>query len=179
MIGATGMLQDVATWAAERSTRLLLVAREAARSPLSKHPQVSALSADWRHPDVFVSKIAREGGFIGTELAVLWMHGDGAETKRQVLRKLSPIDCLTVLVQGSNQPGRLRRANGETCMTGSNARSITVTLGAIQTQAGRRWLTWPEISTGVIGAIEAEESRVVGQLFRHDQKGSQRGVTER
>lgn len=164
MIGATGMLTDAAAWVAQRSSRMVLVSRSAPRSPLANHPGVVALSADWRDGDKFFRAIARADGFIDTQLAVLWIHGNGAQAKRRVLQELSALDCLIVDIRGSAALTELDHPKGAIGGGRSTARHITVTLGSVPTAAGRRWLSWEEISTGVIDAIVAGESRVVGWL---------------
>jgi len=164
MIGATGMLHDAAAWVAERSERLVLVSRGAGQSSLAELPNVVTVSADWRRPDAFIDSIARADGFVGVQLAVLWIHGNGTEAKRRVLQHLSRLDCLVVNVQGSTALADLKAAAQRRRTPGAGARPITVTLGAVRTGSGQRWLTWDEISAGVIDAIEAEEDRIIGWL---------------
>lgn len=161
MIGATGMLSGTAAWVAERSERTVLVSRNAPQSPLANRSNVVALSADWRNLDEFLQVLARADGFGDVQLAVLWMHSDGAQAKQHVLKELSNFDCLIVDVQGSSTLTEVDRPAGA-CDPAKRARLITVKLGAVKTAADRRWLTWDEISNGTIAAIEAGESRVVG-----------------
>lgn len=164
VVGATGMLQEATVWVAERSEKLVLISRNAPESHLAARSNVVALSADWTNAHAFTKTIAGAGGFTDTQLAVLWMHGNGVLAKRQVLGELTKLDCLIVHVQGSTALANLRGVVANASASGSNATSITVTLGAIGTDAGQRWLTWAEISAGVIEAIEAKESRIVGGL---------------
>lgn len=164
MIGGTGMLSGAATWMAERSDRLVVVSRRAVQSPLAKRSNVAALSADWRHFDEFADTLARAGGFKDMQLAVLWMHRDGEQAKQRVLEELSSHDCLIVNVRGSAALAELGDTGEATRGFGARARLVTVTLGAVPTATGQRWLTWDEISDGTITAIETGKSGVVGRL---------------
>lgn len=161
MIGATGMLHDAAAWAAERSERLVLVSREAGQSALAALHNVVAVSADWRRPDAFVDAISDADAFAGVQLAVLWIHGNGSEAKRRVEHALAGQDCLIVDVQGSIALADLKAAERPGRGLGAKARSITVTLGAVRTGTGQRWLTWEEISAGVSGDGGQDWARTV------------------
>lgn len=164
MIGATGMLRDAAIWVAARSNRLILVSRQNLSAPLFDLHNVQSVIADWREPKAFIQALKSVDGFSGTKLAVLWMHNDGSETKKSILGELSATECFIISVEGSAALSEVDRPKPEAEQIGENGRLVKVVLGAKETNSGKRWLTWPEISNGVIRAIKAEESQIVGTL---------------
>ncbi|WP_425101839.1 hypothetical protein [Tropicibacter sp. S64] len=163
MIGATGMLGEATDWVSAHAGQVLLVARAAAVSPLAHRENVVPVAADWRDAEAFERAIAAADGFHGVDLAVLWMHGTGAEAKRRVLARLASQRCLVVDVLGSAVLKDLRQLEARSEVLGPAARRVTVVLGAMPTATGHRWLDWPEISRAVIASIEEGRGRVVGE----------------
>ncbi len=166
LVGATGMLAGTAQWVAERSGKTVLLARHASRAgSLTRNRGVTTLDRDWRDDAACMAALAEAGALAAPDLAVLWIHGSGAGLEARLTRHLAAHHCLIVKVRGSADLGDLR---GDSPAAGHDdlgaARRITVTLGAVPDGVGKRWLTWNEISDGVIAAIGARSNRVVGRL---------------
>lgn len=164
LVGATGMLSAAAEWVATRSDKVILVSRGASSSSLSCRENVEALDLDWRDPIRFASTIRSVGMFEKVELAVLWIHGNGAEAAQWLLAELSRRPCLIVQVSGSQAIKDLERRDVLPFDIRGQARLITVTLGAKWEAGRKRWLTWEEISAGVVVAIDTRESCAIGSL---------------
>jgi hypothetical protein len=158
------MLSAAAEWVADRSGGIILVSRNASSSSLSRRSNVEALDLDWRDPLPFVNAIAETGMFESVELAVIWIHGSGAEAARRLLVALSDRPCLIVQVRGSQALKDIGTGQEPPFKMRGLARLITVTLGAKWEAGWKRWLTWDEISAGVVTAITARESQVIGSL---------------
>ncbi|XKM37952.1 hypothetical protein A4U53_001975 (plasmid) [Rhizobium ruizarguesonis] len=164
LIGATGMLTAAAEWVAERSVSVILVARNASSSPLCSRNNVKSLDLDWRDPLPFVSAIVEASMFESVQLAVIWVHGSGVEAAQGLLPALSQRPCLIVQVRGSQALHDIGTRQDPPFEMRGRARLITVTLGAKWKAGRKRWLTWDEISAGVVTAINARESQVIGSL---------------
>jgi hypothetical protein len=164
LIGTTGMLSAAAAWVAERSSRVILVSRNASSSTLCRYNNVESLDRDWRDPLSFVSTIVETPTFESVQLAVIWIHGDGVDAVHRLLVALSHRPCLIVQVRGSQALKDLEARQDPQFEMRGRARLITVTLGAKWEAGRKRWLTWEEISAGVVTAINARESQVIGSL---------------
>lgn len=164
LVGTTGMLAEAARWLAERAEHTVLVARTAHRSPLATLPHVVPVSADWQDAAAFVHAVRAAGGLTQTTLAVLWMHQTGEAAREAILAALADAPCLVVCVHGSTAfPTLQSRAPARR----GRSRVVRVALGAVPTATGPRWLTWPEISAGVLAAVKDGENRVVGVGVTH------------
>ncbi|QND45963.1 hypothetical protein HB780_09630 (plasmid) [Rhizobium lusitanum] len=164
LIGTTGMLTAAAEWVVGRSGRVILVSRNASSSTLCRYNNVEALDLDWRDPLPFVSTIVEMPRFESAQLAVIWIHGSGAEAAQRLLVALSHRPCLIVQVRGSQALQDIGTRQDPPFEMRGRARLITVTLGAKWEAGRKRWLTWDEISAGVVTAINARESQVIGTL---------------
>lgn len=166
LVGTTGMLAHAARWVIDRSQKSFLVARHAsAVGELVSSTAVFPLDLDYRDTSVFMRGLEQSGALAGTDLAVLWIHDSGAEAARALDEVLAGNSGLIVTVRGSQRLSKLAGAPAhERRTTGGAVRRVTVTLGSKPQGGGRRWLTWDEMSNGVIDAICAGEDRIVGDL---------------
>jgi len=160
------MLAKTAKWVIERSATSFLVARRAsaAREIVSKR-SVTALDLDYRDASGFLRGLGEADALSRIDLAVLWIHDAGAEAAYALIDALASQPCLIAYVRGSQRLAELAGASRDADSTICGAaKLVTVTLGAKKHGGRMRWLTWDEISDGVIDAISAGESRIVGNL---------------
>lgn len=153
VIGGTGMLAEATRWMARHHSPTLLVARRASRFS-APTPGTLPLDLDWHRPD-FAERIEEAlASMPPLEKALLWLH----DPEQHLARLMSILPKPgTVLVLGSvdGHPKLPRSASG----------ALTVQLGSVATQGGRRWLTHAEICAGVIATLKDGRSRIVGELL--------------
>jgi hypothetical protein len=167
LVGTTGMLLTASQWVAERSQRCFVVSRHASdSSALTRLDSVRTLDLDWSRKDSFRTGLMEVNAVDRIDLAVLWVHQSGIEQLRWLIDRLSHSPCLVVRVLGSQASSEISamHSQGEKHAVFGAARIINVVLGWKQEENGRRWLTWEEISDGVITAITEGESRIIGQV---------------
>ena len=165
MVGTTGMLLAANLWVAERSRRCFVVSRQASCvAPLVGLESVQSLDLDWTNQRMFRNGLTSVGALEQIGLAVLWLHRSGDAQARWIIQRLSKTPCLIVRVLGS-QAGIVEViANRQGGYKIGAACIISVILGAKRETGRKRWLTWEEISQGVIAAITQRESRIIGNL---------------
>ena len=81
-----------------------------------------------------------------------------------VIDALSDRACTIVTVHGSTDLSAMRTDMEQGPASAGQPKRIRVFLGLKSEGAGVRWLTWEEISGGVIAAIEQGADTVVGDL---------------
>lgn len=166
LVGTTGMLAQAARWVADRSQKTFLVARHAhGAGEILSSTAIVPLDLDYRDTSGFLGGLEQSGALEGTDLAILWFHDSGFDAAQALVDALADTSCLIVTVRGSQNLSDLAgSAAGAPDTAGGASRRVTVILGAKTEGGRRRWLTWEEISTGVIDAICAGEDRIVGDL---------------
>ena len=162
MIGGTGMLADAARVIARRSERLVLIARSP--QSLAREIGAEALPMDWTDRESVGRTLAALRERDAGDLMVSWIHGAG-------------LWCLPEFEALLAEGGRSIRVHGSAAGDPRNGIKTDpappahvlrqdVVLGWINERGGRRWLTDPEISQGVLVAVDdpARRASVVGLL---------------
>lgn len=168
IIGGTGMLRGLAGPLASQGEHVALLGRSAGSlvPPSLIGPQVAGFSANWCVPGE-VARAAREaerwGGPISSVIA--WVHQDGEKACGEVAELLEPKARCTwwdLWGSGAGAPGCVPSPRVQP-RDGLELRSII--LGWVREASGSRWLSHPEIVTGVLQAIQSDHRRsIVGTL---------------
>jgi hypothetical protein len=150
VLGGTGMLAPATRWIAAHSTRLTLAAR--AHRALADQLGADSVQVDWTDPVATRASLAGHRGCY--DVAVLWLHDDGAPLAR-AFEDTVRTGGRIVRVHGSASadPQVLRRRDPDPRK--DVARQIVI-LGYHPDDTapeGRRWLSDAEISGGVIAAL--------------------------
>ena len=107
------------------------------------------------------------------DLAVLWLHSSADESVGAVMNLLGDQSqpCRVFHVLGSASADPSRDDDKRLAYAGSLADYHRVILGFVRQGERSRWLTHPEISDGVLEAIEADQPEfIVGQVRPWEQR---------
>lgn len=165
VVGGTGMLAGLVEALAGDGGRLSLVSRRASRFG---RPGVTAYDADWNDEAGFVGALDAAGPI---DVAVAWFHDLKIAAPRRVAERVGrpgePGRLFQVLGSATGNPSRPDRLGAAAAVAEGlpGCRLRQVVLG-FEVEGGRsRWLTDPEISSGVLDAVRSDRAySVVGRL---------------
>lgn len=146
------MLAGASRWVADHYSPTLLISRHAT-SFAKDDERFVAHDIDWNRPK-FVEDMKEAMATVPPiGRALLWIHQPG-----RLIEQLIPLLPVgnTVLVLGS--------MDGQPKLQSDIQGIVTVRLGSMATNHGRRWLTHDEICAGAIKALQDRQSLVVGEL---------------
>lgn len=161
VVGGTGMLKGATLWLAGEGHTVTLVARRPEK--LGDMTRINPLALDYRNDAALAEALQgaiERFGPIG--LAVCWIHGAKAPTA---------LDTVAQALARAGSPFRLIHVRGSAAAQPDTppgpglaeppapCRYQQVVLGWQETETGTRWLTHPEISSGVINAIQADTAQ--------------------
>ncbi len=174
VVGGTGMLRAASVELATRSKRLTSVARTQ-RSLLSLDAELVGsgcihhmLALDWNTPDHFLSEIERHiTATEPPELVVAWIHDDylALRLATTLAQTGHPMRFFHVIGSARTNPKTIADDLLHSVKLPPNMRYHQVILGAHRSGGYTRWLTHQEISSGVLQAIEENQTQwIVGDV---------------
>lgn len=174
VVGGTGMLRGLSLELSSRGDRVAVLARPGRRlealveEATSRGGRIFPVPVDYADPVPLEAALEVEVHARGRfDRAVLWVHSDGPRVSEVVAKFVGgpdhPGDLLQVLGSAVADPSapKDRPRAPPTITPGTTWRDVV--LGFVPTPTGSRWLTDPEISKGVMDALDrAKERSVVG-----------------
>lgn len=174
VVGGTGMLREVVRWLAEEGWTVSVVARGRARLRALQDQaerldgSVRPIRVDYRKDGSFRSELDSAIGAAGPiELAICWIHSTAPGAPGILAEILGRQDtaCRLFRLRGSvaRDPSVPDRHDLHLREAGPPILYRRVILGYRSEGGGSRWLTDPEIASGVIEAVRSDaEETVVG-----------------
>ena len=139
IVGGTGMLAEASRWIATRAKQTVLAARHP--EALAAEMGATPWAMDWRDQCSGLSTLVPMPEF---DLVLAWLHQDGLWLAEHLQSK----------VAGG---GRFVHVHGSAALESAvlARRSVAGAQNVILGRKGGRWLSKPEISAGVIAALDA------------------------
>ncbi|WP_103108307.1 short-chain dehydrogenase [Brevibacillus reuszeri] len=164
VVGASGMLTEVARWLAEQGYQVIVVGRDRAKLERvrdgSRYPHLfTLLSLDYGQTDQLreaMEQLIVEQGHI--ELIVAWIHSTAPEALSTIQQVLSRPKKTWNLYHVCGSRAWIKPPLVQEFAGCSYHRII---LGFVCEEKGSRWLTNEEIAQGVISAIQSKEPQTI------------------
>ena len=149
------MLEEVSLWLSQHYDVVSVIARNTSRlSTLKrKNSHINPLALDYADTEVLsqaLKRLIKEHGPI--VLSVCWIHSTAPEALHTISSLLNDSVLYHILGSASADPSK----TGEVITPDNNISYRRVVLGFTIENHNSRWLTHPEISQGIIEALQQE-----------------------